>query len=69
VLFIGNDSGLMHLAAASGTRTLGLFGPTPAAEYGPSGPNARAAVSPTAEMADLAVDEALRVAVELLAQA
>ncbi|MBU6498438.1 MAG: glycosyltransferase family 9 protein, partial [Rhodospirillales bacterium] len=29
-LFIGNDSGLMHLAAAAGTPTLGLFGPTPA---------------------------------------
>jgi lipopolysaccharide export system permease protein len=26
-LFIGNDSGLMHMAAAVGTPTLGLFGP------------------------------------------
>jgi heptosyltransferase-3 len=37
-LFIGNDSGLMHLAAATGTPTLGLFGPTPADEYAPAGP-------------------------------
>ena len=29
-LFVGNDSGLMHLAAAAGAPTLGLFGPTPA---------------------------------------
>ena len=36
-LFIGNDSGLMHLAAAAGTPTLGLFGPTSASEYAPSG--------------------------------
>ena len=36
-VFVGNDSGLMHLAAASGAATLGLFGPTPAAEYAPSG--------------------------------
>ena len=36
-LFVGNDSGLMHLAAAAGTPTLGLFGPTPASEYAPSG--------------------------------
>jgi ADP-heptose:LPS heptosyltransferase len=36
-LFIGNDSGLMHLAASAGTPTLGLFGPTPASEYSPAG--------------------------------
>ena len=45
-LFVGNDSGLMHLAAASGTPTLGLFGPTPASEYGPSGPRAAAVLAP-----------------------
>jgi ADP-heptose:LPS heptosyltransferase len=38
-LFIGNDSGLMHLAAAVGTRTLGLFGPGYEDIYGPWGPN------------------------------
>lgn len=27
-LFAGNDSGLMHVSAAAGTPTLGLFGPT-----------------------------------------
>lgn len=36
-LFVGNDSGLMHLAAAAGTPTLGLFGPSRADEYAPSG--------------------------------
>jgi lipopolysaccharide export system permease protein len=36
-LFIGNDSGLMHLAAAAGTPTLGLFGPTDDQIYGPWG--------------------------------
>ena len=40
-LYIGNDSGLMHLAAAAGAPTLGLFGPTNAEEYAPSGPLAR----------------------------
>lgn len=36
-LFIGNDSGLMHLAAASGCPTLGLFGPSSEVFYGPWG--------------------------------
>ncbi len=35
--FIGNDSGLMHLAAASGTPTLGLFGPSREQHYAPWG--------------------------------
>ena len=36
-LFIGNDTGLMHLAAASGAPTLGLFGPSPVERYAPWG--------------------------------
>lgn len=36
-LYIGNDSGLMHLAAAVGTKTLGLFGPTRENLYYPWG--------------------------------
>ena len=45
-LFVGNDSGLMHLAAAAGTPTLGLFGPTPASEYAPSGRRTAAVLAP-----------------------
>ncbi|HXR87325.1 MAG TPA: glycosyltransferase family 9 protein [Stellaceae bacterium] len=36
-LFIANDTGLMHLAAATGTPTLGLFGPSPIDQYAPWG--------------------------------
>ena len=36
-LFVGNDSGLMHLAAAAGAPTLGLFGRSRASEYAPAG--------------------------------
>jgi heptosyltransferase III len=36
--YVGNDSGLMHLAAASGIPTLGLFGPSPELYYAPWGP-------------------------------
>ncbi len=36
-LFIGNDSGPMHLAAACGTTVIGLFGPTSPQRFGPYG--------------------------------
>jgi ADP-heptose:LPS heptosyltransferase len=41
-LFIGNDSGAMHLAAAAGIPTLGLFGPSDERQYGPYGVHAHA---------------------------
>jgi ADP-heptose:LPS heptosyltransferase len=45
-LFIGNDSGAMHLAAAAGIPTLGLFGPSDETHYGPWGPQTRVARGP-----------------------
>lgn len=39
-LFVGNDTGLMHIAAAAGAPTLGLFGPSNVKEYAPWGPRA-----------------------------
>lgn len=41
-LFIGNDSGLMHIAAAMGAPTIGLFGPSDERVYGPRGPRTKA---------------------------
>ncbi len=45
-LFVGNDSGLMHMAAAAGTPTLGLFGPSEDRHYAPWGPCAAAVRTP-----------------------
>jgi ADP-heptose:LPS heptosyltransferase len=66
VLFVGNDSGLMHLAAAAGTPTLGLFGPTPAEEYSPAGRRTAIARSPTGLMDELSVAAATEAALRLL---
>ncbi|MHC8508521.1 MAG: glycosyltransferase family 9 protein [Rhodospirillales bacterium] len=41
-LYIGNDSGLMHLAAAAGIPVLGLFGPSLESRYAPWGPKCAA---------------------------
>ena len=40
-LFLSNDSGPMHLAAALGVPTLAIFGPTDPGETGPLGPRAK----------------------------
>ena len=67
-LFVGNDSGLMHLAASSGAPTLGLFGPTDASVYGPAGRRAAAVTGSDATMASISLDEVEGVAAALMAR-
>lgn len=38
-VFVGNDSGITHLAGAMGVKTAAVFGPTDPAIYGPVGPS------------------------------
>lgn len=52
-LFIGNDSGLGHIAAAMGTPTLTLFGPGDPERYHPWAPGAQWLVAPGGEIARL----------------
>jgi hypothetical protein len=46
-LYIGNDSGITHLAAAVGTPVVAIFGPTDPAVWAPRGPHVRIAISKT----------------------
>ncbi|MFB3777851.1 MAG: glycosyltransferase family 9 protein [Bryobacteraceae bacterium] len=39
--YIGNDSGITHLAAAAGAEVLALYGPSDPAVWAPRGPNVR----------------------------
>ena len=64
-LFVGNDSGLMHMAAASGTPTVGVFGPTPHKIYQPYGERAVSVLAPQGILADLRI-ESVRQAITAL---
>jgi hypothetical protein len=68
-VFIGNDSGVSHLAAAFGAPTLALFGPTDPAVWSPVGPSTSVLRSPTRSMADLDPATVLERAAELLESA
>ncbi len=61
-LFVGNDSGITHLAAAWGAPTLALFGPTDPATWSPVGRRVAVARSASASMSDLPRAEVTRAA-------
>lgn len=55
-IFIGNDSGPMHLSAAVGNRVLAIFGPTSPLRFGPwplNSPRTQNAIAPAGRLADL----------------
>jgi len=56
-LYVGNDSGITHLAAAVGAPTVVLFGPSEAVVWAPRGANVRTIISPTGRMDDIDLAE------------
>jgi ADP-heptose:LPS heptosyltransferase len=61
-LYVGNDSGVSHLAAAFGAPTLALFGPTDPAVWSPVGPRVKALRASDASLAALSVEDVLSAA-------
>jgi len=60
-VYIGNDSGISHLAAAVGTPTLALFGPTRPEVWAPRGRSVRILQAQDLEAIDVkAVEQAVR---------
>jgi ADP-heptose:LPS heptosyltransferase len=64
-LFVGNDSGVAHLAAASGAPTLTLFGPTDPALWAPVGSTVATLRAPGGVLSQLTVDEVVGAALAL----
>jgi len=65
-LFIGNDTGILHLAAASGTKSIGLFGPTEPGEWKPPGERAVALRAEGNDLSRLTVQEVAKLAIRQL---
>jgi heptosyltransferase-3 len=65
-LFIGHDSGISHLAAAVGTPSLLLFGPTDPAVWAPANPLVRVLRAPSLTMAGIEVQAVIEGAYELM---
>ena len=66
-LFLGNDSGVAHLAAACGTRTLALFGPTDPGRWAPVGPAVAVIRAPGGDLSRLATEPVVAAARALAA--
>jgi ADP-heptose:LPS heptosyltransferase len=54
--FLGNDSGLAHLAAAAGIPVLSLFGPTDPVRYAPWGAQSRILQAPSGVVSHLSAE-------------
>jgi ADP-heptose:LPS heptosyltransferase len=67
-LFIGNDSGVSHLAAAYGAPTLALFGTTDPRSWRPLGAHVEAIRAPGGALQGLEVEDVLAAARGLLAR-
>lgn len=64
-VYLGNDSGVSHLAGATGAKTLALFGPTDPLVWAPVGPRVATICAPRGALSDLAVERVVDAASRL----
>jgi ADP-heptose:LPS heptosyltransferase len=67
-VFIGNDSGPMHLSAAAGNKVLAIFGPTSPLRFGPwpiGSPRTRAIQAPGGVLAELTAEAVMACLLDL----
>lgn len=65
-LFIGHDSGVSHIAAAVGTPSLLMFGPTDPEVWAPANPQVRYVTAPESAMGNLGVETVRQLVTEML---
>ena len=57
--FVGNDSGVSHLAAALGVPTVALFGPTRPEHWAPRGERVRVLLGRNGRLDEISVEDCL----------
>ena len=57
--YVGNDSGITHIAAALGIPVVALFGPSDPDRWGPRGPNVKILRAQSRKMKDIELSEVL----------
>ncbi|GAB4483937.1 MAG: hypothetical protein OHK006_06710 [Thermodesulfovibrionales bacterium] len=67
-VYIGNDSGATHLAAAAGSPVVALYGPTDPAIWAPNGSSVRIIQSRNARMDDIPESDVAAEALDILKQ-
>lgn len=65
-LFLSNDTGVSHIAAALDIPTVTLFGPTPASKWGSTDPGALVLIAPDGDLQRLESDSVVAAARRLL---
>jgi heptosyltransferase-2 len=68
-LFVGHDSGISHIAAATGIPCVLLFGPTDPAIWAPGNEETHIVTSPTGDMTDITLDSVRAMVDSVLANA